>query len=254
MRRSAAFVVLAVALTACDGDTGVMLGLASAPVKPAATFDIVCDAGGGGNCTADTLDRTLVAMLPPAAARPGSPVRLWMVGNSLDDTRVVATAEAPLLSASRQRAGHTTAQFTATTRESFLAAFRAAAPERRSRSPLAMALSRLAFTRAGTRERLVVVLSDGREYSDLGDWECGPVPDVPEFRSMLSRNRLLTSKSLADVNVAFVVGFTALDGNRCPITMPRADQIRTLWISTLTAAGARHVTYAETVVLPDHWR
>lgn len=242
-------------VVACDGPMAVTLGLTTPPVPAPVTVDLICDAKGGGNCSADTLDRTLAGILPVIASRPGSTVTLWMLGNGVDDTRVVATAEAPTLPQSKQRAAAANARFVGSTRDSFLAAYRATLPERRLRSPLTMAIARATFTRARTAERLIVVISDGREHSEaLGSWECRRVPDAASFARLLDRERLLSPGTLHGADVAFVVGFTSLENDRCALTMARADQIRANWVSALRRASAREITYAETLQLPRSWR
>jgi len=250
MTRAGLCLLLISTLVGCNTPIGVMLGLGSAPTKPAVTIDILCDFDAGGTCTADNLRETLDRIVPPLAERPGSLLRLWAMGNDLGDTTLLASSTVPTASRRKnmQRAAWT--RFVASTRSLFLGAYNASADTRhRRQSPIAEAITRVAWADSRAPDRYCLVLTDAREYSDVGgDLECGALPVAGTFTRQLQRHHVLAPQSLHGTTIAFCfVTIGTIDGRRCEATLERADKVRELWITALRAAGATRVFYSTAV-------
>ncbi len=234
-------------LAGCDSDAARLFGLAAPlPPKPALAVDLICDGRGGGTCNAQSLAATCDEVLPRVAERPGSRVTLWNVGETVADTAVVASVTAPDSPPRARRAIHDTqACFISTARATLLARLTAHADgPAPHRTPLAEAITRIAWAGAGTPNRTIIVITDGREVSDFADMECGTLPTVAQFVRDLTAARVLTPGTLArtDVQFAFVT-IGRIDRNRCAVTLERADAIRSLWTAALKHAGATRFAY-----------
>lgn len=171
------------------------------------------------------------------------------MGNELGDTMLLATASVPYPTRRKnmQRAAWT--RFTTTTRSLFLNAYAALSDTRhRHKSPIAESLTRVAWA-DGASERYCLVLTDAREYSDIGgDLECGALPAATVFTRQLQRHHVLAPQSLRGMSVAFCfVTVGTIDGRRCDSTLERAHKVRELWITALRAAGASRVLYSTAV-------
>jgi hypothetical protein len=98
-RLVATLLVILVALLAglsasCDWSkrTVVDMGLIDSPAPAPLVEKIVCDGSRGSTCAASMLALVLTPALTAAASRPGSIVRLWMQGSTVERTRIVWTA------------------------------------------------------------------------------------------------------------------------------------------------------------------
>src|ERR1700682_6219923 len=89
----------------CDWSkrTVVDMGLIDSPAPAPLVDEIVCDSSRGSTCSAATLALVLPPTLTAAASRPGSTVRLWLMGSTVERTRIVWTANSvkPLRSGRR---------------------------------------------------------------------------------------------------------------------------------------------------------
>ena len=249
MRRVVSMLLAALVFTGCNSPIGMMLGFGHTPVKPAVTVDILCDSEAGGTCTAANLREALDRLLPSLSTRPGSSLRLWAMGNELGDTTLLATASVPPPTRRKNMQRAAWARFITTTRSLFLGAYAASADTRqRHKSPIAESLTRVAWA-DGASERYCLVLTDAREYSDIGgDLECGALPTPTVFTRQLQRHHVLAPQSLRGMSVAFCfVTVGTIDGRRCDSTLERAHKVRELWITALRAAGATRVFYSTAV-------
>ncbi|MGA8809589.1 MAG: hypothetical protein WB973_17095 [Thermoanaerobaculia bacterium] len=249
MTRAVSLVLIALTLAGCNSPVGIMLGFGHVPTKPAATVDFLCDFDAGGTCTADNLQEALDRVLPCLTDRPGSLLRLWAMGNQLGDTTLLASATVPSLTGRKNVDRTAWARFVKTTRSLFLGAYAATTDARhRHQSPIAESLTRVAWADSAS-ERYILVLTDAREYSDIGgDLECGALPTASAFTRQLQRNHVLAPQSLRGTTVAFCfVTIGSIDGRRCDSTLERADKVRELWITALGAAGATRVLYSTAV-------
>jgi hypothetical protein len=238
--------LLAFGLAACDktAPLALLLGMTDRPPARAVMFDLACDTSRGSSCTQATLTDTLNRILPIAAERPGSTVRVWVQGSDVESTALVAQAVSTTTRRSGRRAvGDAQARWIAKTRTEIVAAVQPRFAEPTRRSPIAEALTRVAITAtpAGA-ERWLVVLTDGLEVSEFGDLECGRVPPPKEFIRAVQRRTALTAASFRQIHVRMAhLDLSPIDRGRCRMTLARAADVRELWTAAFKAAGATDV-------------
>lgn len=251
--RTTLAVTFIVLLTACGGDparpsfgtrVARSLGLADPPPPASLTVDIVCDPSKDSTCTTESLDATLVATLPAVADRPGSELRLFFVGPTLADTKLVGSVKNTLaLGGNANTAKTAKARFVDAARTSLMTAAQPyLAGNPRGGSPIAEALTTVAMTAIHTDSRIILVISDAREVSTVGgDFECDdPLPPPRAFAQTLQRARALPPGSLAGVKVYFTyLTITPIHRKEkgCGETLERLAQIRDLWTAAIEAAG-----------------
>lgn len=238
--------LLAFGLAACDkpAPLALWLGVTDRPAARSVVFDMMCDPSRGSSCTQTTLTDTLNRILPIAAERPGSTVRVWVQGSDVESTALVAQAVSTTTRRSGRRAvGDAQARWIAKTRAEMVAAVQPRFAEPTRRSPIAEALMRVAITAtpAGA-ERWLVVLTDGLEVSEFGDLECGHVPPPKEFIHAVQRSAALTAGSFRQIHVRMAhLDLSPIDRGRCRMTLARAADVRKLWTAAFKAAGATDV-------------
>ncbi len=245
-RLLAAVVLVWVLLAGCDSDAARMFGFAAPlPPKPAVSVDIVCDSRGGSTCTGATLGQTCDEVLPKIADRPASTVTLWGVGETVADTTILASITVPDAPQARRAARETESRFLSTARATLMAALSGRADSGDShRTPLAEAITRVAWSHPTTVRRFVIVISDAREESSFAQMECGELPSAKTFLADLASHHVLAPGTLArtDIQFAFVT-VSRIDHDRCGVSLERADAIRSLWLAALKQAGATRVSY-----------
>jgi hypothetical protein len=219
------------------------VGLTDPPAPPPLTVDLLCDTSPGAPANASTLTETLDVVLPQIAARPHSILRVWSMGDSVADAAVVGSVESTLPKKSGAQARKTHEERFLTTARTYLQ--KAAEPlftNTPRRSPIAETMSKMLLsTTLGARH--LVVITDAREVSDLGNFECGHLPTTEEWLSRLHAARVLTPGSLRSTHVYLVhVEHARIDRERCPVTMQRIAQTNDLWRAAFQAAGAASVT------------
>ncbi len=247
-RQLLAVVLAALLASGCGGDRRLCeaLGFCDPAAPPAITFDIVLDGSEGSTATVDAVRSTSDSVLPLASHRPGSVIRLWWLGATVDETELLTTltVEQPR---SRARKWQATAQRDFVERNVPLlvtAADGHLSRPRPKRSPLAEGLTRVAWSTAPTARRVVILVSDGREVSSISDFECRPLPSEELWLQRLHDASLLPDKSLDGVvvHVAFA-SVPPIADRRCTPSIERETQIRALWVVALTRAGAATVTF-----------
>lgn len=250
-RRSLAAVLILVTLLAglsarCDWSkrTVVEMGLIDSPAPAPLVDDMVCDGSRGSTCSAATLALTLRPALTTAASRPGSIVRLWMQGSTVERTRIVWTAT----SQKPQRSGRRAVQdaesrWIATSLRDALSAARPSLGCHAFRSPIAETITRVSLaTVPPDVERWITIVSDGLEVSEFANFECAKLPRASTFVQSLQRKRVLGPASLTSIHVRMCfLDLAPVDGGRCPMTVARAIDVRALWAAALAAAGSRDV-------------
>jgi hypothetical protein len=246
----AAIVVVAVALAltftvACQDarmSLAEWIGATDKAAPAPFTEDVLCDPSSGSTCNAETLRETADVALRKAAERPGSVVRLWILGRSVESTRIVAETRstAPRGTGRRARASYENTWVT-DEEKAFAAAAAAALRKPVHRSPLAESIGLVALAPSvGARE--LTVITDALEVSDFGDFECGPLPKPATFARLLAKRQVLPERSLGGVTVRLChVDLGAIDRGRCPVSLLRAAEIRTLWKTVLAGAGAKSI-------------
>lgn len=244
-------IISLLSLAGCGGDAqhpsfftrvGRSVGLTDPAPRPTITLDIVCDPSKDGTCTADSLAATLAATLPVIAERPGSELRLWIIGPDIASMKrmppvkgtVSNTGNAATIKAA-------TARFIESARSSCMTAAQPslAAPVKGG-SPIAESLTAIAMASVHTDLRSIIVISDAREVSAIGgDFECDdPLPTTPSFVKALQRERVLPPGSLAGARVFFTfMTITEISRKGCAETLDRLATMRDLWTAAIEAAG-----------------
>jgi hypothetical protein len=260
----ALFAVLAL-LTACGGDgrgtnnnvlaaVSHAVGLAEDAAPTAEMIDLVVDASEGSPASLATVEATVNTVLPYAAARPGSEVRLWALGLELSDTRLLATVRSTAPKRHGERARKAEAQrFIDAAKPVLMQAvtpvFERAA---KKQSPIAEGISRVAYSRASAGMlRHIIVITDARQVGGVlkFDFECFAVPEPAIFVARLQANAILAPKTLANTSIHFAyVALEPVPKRRgCPVTLARAQQIESAWRAAFTAAGASAVSFTTDV-------
>lgn len=254
LRLAALFVAVSALLggSGCEGvsagspyaDACRALGICDEPPKPPGFIDVLCDSSVGSSCDRRALERTVDAVLHHAVERPGSHVRLWVLGKNLAETVPVGEQTMPAFVRGSARGRHAQAErFVETAREFLLTAASSAleaSPVRRS--PLAEGMSKIGLADADQLPRTLVVLTDGREVSALGDFECGAMPSDARFLGKLRARSLLGPTLLSGAHVEFAfLQSAAIPSRGCAVEVDREVRVRALWTAALKAAGATRV-------------
>jgi hypothetical protein len=244
-------IISLLSLAGCGGDAqhpsfltrvGRSTGLADPAPRPTITIDIACDPSKDGTCTDDSLSATLSATLAVVAERPGSELRLWIIGPDLASLKRL-----PVVKGTVSKSGNAatvkaaTARFVEERRSSCMTLAKPTfAQPARGGSPIAESLAVIAMAGAHTDLRSIVVISDAREVSAIGgDFECdNPLPNPPTFVKALQRERVLQPGSLAGMRVFFTfMTITEIRRKGCAETLERLATMRDLWTAAVEAAG-----------------
>jgi hypothetical protein len=247
LRSALILLTLSVAITGCRNVRATIAEWfgASDKVQPAPiTIDIDCDPSSGSTCTEGSLREVVAVEIQRAASSPGSLVRLWMQGRDIETTRIVAEARSgkPRGTGRRARTEYE-ARWSATESASLTTAADAVVRKRVHRSPIAESIGVIALAPpAPGSAREIVVITDGMEVSDFGEFECGPLPKPERFARMLARGHVLPPGSLSGIRVQFChFDLGPVDRGRCSVSLARGSAIRALWQSALASAGASSV-------------
>jgi hypothetical protein len=245
--RGALVLLVLVALSGCGGDAHhpsflARVGLADPPPPQTITIDVAFDPSKDSSCTPEALDATLAATLPVIADRPGSDLRLWLIGPDLASTKLIAPVKGTVSitgNAATVRAAK--ARFVDGTRASLMTAAQPylIAPAKGG-SPIAESITMIAAAGVHTDLRILCVVSDARQVSTIGgDFECDdPLPNAGRFVKTLQRERVLPPGSFAGVKVFFTfMTITPIHRKGCAETLDRLSQMQTLWTAAIEAAG-----------------
>lgn len=223
------------------------VGLCDEKALPPVLIDVLCDPSQDAPCNHDTLSKTLEASLRFAVIRPGSRVRLFMLGKDVASTSMIGEQITPRPPKGSERAKKTAAErFIGSAKDFFSAAATPAldAPAAR-RSPLAEALTKIGLADDGGLPRHLIVISDAREVG-LTDMECVPTLIKDDaFLTTLKKQQLLGSGLFASVDIDFVFEEFRPNPNRgCAVAIDREMKVRSLWTTALHAAGAAQVRFS----------
>lgn len=232
-----------VALAGCDvGGTLEKVGLADpAPLGPE-LIDVVCDPSVGSTCTSDTLGNTLAVVLGRVAMRPGSLIRMWVLGEAVEATAIKAEVAVPVQKGKTPRARAANAvRWQSQQRELLLASVTSSLSDKHplTSSPLAEAVTKVSLADSHGLSRKMVVITDGRE-TGVADFECGRLPSDKVWESRLNRLSLLNAGTLAGIEVSFTY-MTQPPIERCAVSIKREMRIRVLWSNALHGAGGSDV-------------
>jgi len=237
-----------VVLTGCDQMQSAMVqvGIADPELPPPNTVDVICDASVGSTCTRETLYTSLGSVLQYAGRRPGSTVRLWVLGMDFANSALVGeqVSTRPARKGPKIYKAHIE-RWTESVREYFL---KAAEPfishPGNTRSPIAEGISKVAiYGSPGGVPRVILLISDAREVSGFGDFECGTLPTADTFTGKAHQAGVLAPGSLTNARFLFAyVTEGEVQGHRCAFTVARAAKIRRLWEEALRRAGATQIS------------
>ncbi len=216
---------------------------------PPIDIHVLLDASAGSSATPETAEETVAAAVDVAVSRPGSSIHLWLTDTTVAALRHLEDFQVsePERSDDRYvRAHQEDMRLEAQTKlkRAWSEGLLGHEPDR---SPLFGSISKISLAFAPpNRRRLLLIVSDGREFSDaIGDWECQPLPEPDELWQVLQDRGLLREGSLENTVVGFShVEITAVDGDRCAVTLSHEYRMRDLWRSTLLRAGAVTVEFA----------
>lgn len=220
------------------------------PEEPEWLFEI-CDASVDSTCESGELDEQTRLLALYAFARPRSHLELHLLAAHGAASPVFGRMEVPpRVDRSPRALQAEQTRFLATVRTQLcgptLAALRGPRPRR---TPLAETLTRITLTPTGRLRRRIVVMSDLREFSDVLDAECRPLPTRAEWLAKLRRRRLLSPGSLAGAAVHFVrTTGGPVTGRGCAWDVSRDLALRDLWRAAVEAAGATEVTFSTDVL------
>lgn len=250
MRRPPLIILAAALASGCDAPShaieraAIAVGITDEPPLESETIDLLCDHSAGSPCTEKGLARALGVVLAHAAKRPDSVVRVWMLGENVASTSLVATVTSPAHVVRSEKADrHAQVSWIEATQSAITCAAKMAFQERNPRrSPIFEGIAKVALAGAVKGGRTLAVVSDGREVSNLGDFECGTLPDAPTLGRRLQRNALMSPGSLHGIRIhLWGVGAESVGGCRCPATIARTLVIQNLWRLVLTAGGAMEI-------------
>lgn len=185
-----------------------------------------------------------------ASAVPGSVIELHLLGTDLGSTRLLGTFR---FAGSKRTGAASVESARRKFRETYIASAQQllddAQPDTpHSASPIAAGIARVARRLQGLDCAVLILVTDLREVvRGRYDAECGPL-DETRFQRYLARNAYLTPGALEGARVEiYGVDASPIDGDRCPVTMARQEQLEANWRSALTTAGCASVLMAPTV-------
>jgi hypothetical protein len=256
--------LLVLAIQGCGNVNGSMavgacrlLGICDDPLPAPIDFDLACDATLGSSCDPETLRSVLDQLLLFASDRRGSHIKLWWLGSEVAMTHAVADVLVPETQRSRGKGRNTPGRgWAESARAYFLKAAEANFTQKPGiRSPIAESIAKIALSlgpSSAGRHRVIVLITDARQFSSLVDFECGTLPTNAKFRQILDREGLLEKGTLTGTTILFA--FTTagpLGGRPCPVEISRETKIRELWKNALESAGASRVEFSSDVPQVD---
>ena len=221
-----------------------------APIPDPVLVDLVCDRTPGSTCNNQSLEQNLNQILSFIAKRPQSELRVWVLGTKVSDTVMVRsyTSTSPAKTGSKALSSHEK-NFLVTTKADIISNIsNTVKSSGKTRSPLIEGLSKVTMSgNSGGFPRIVILVSDGREFSKISDFECAKkLPSEKELLEKLGKKNLLKPDSLKGSQVFFsFINSSAIQGRKkCPdVTIYREQKIQDLWRGALTRAGATQVTF-----------
>lgn len=219
-----------------------LLGLRDGARPEPGRISVLCDSSTGATCNPKTLRTSLTRVFEEVSERPGSEVDLWMLGATVEDAALVGSATVegmPKGNRREQRAA--TKQWAHQEIERLLREAEPYFEKTLSASPLIGTIARIRGDNVNMK-RAIVAVTDGREYSDLGDFECGKLPDPDVFAERLALEQILPPGSLQGVDIHITyVDIVPIDSRRCQASFDRAARTKQIWMTVLDRAGASTV-------------
>lgn len=250
MIRLIAVSVMGVSMAACSDWQGACAaaGVCDPPPPSPVTLNLICDHSQGSTCTRRTLEDTLRVLVAELSERPGSELRLWMIGSTVDQAALAGTASAPPLPRSRGARQSQLDSFRLSTIGTLVAATDAHFDRPPARSPIIDTLARVLMVGTVSGRQTAVVISDAREFGRL-DFECGRLPAPGDLLERMRAERVLPQTSLMNTTVAFTyVGIPPVDRARCAASIQRTRDIEDLWRELVTGSGGQVTAFRDGVV------
>ena len=240
-RGPAALLALMLGGIGCSSDAAEILGITDVPPEPPVALALLCDTSGGSTCHGDSAREVVSVMLRAIIERPSSMVTVWALGESFAETVPIVSIPVP-----EDRVDRWINEEAQRVVNGFGDVFN----KRATRSPIAAGIAKVALD--GNVDQIVIV-SDAREYSSLGDFECDPPEDADEFLHELDELEIFSAVSLARVEVVFVrMGDGVVANDRCLAGPATAGRIREAWRTALSAHGSPRVRFFSGA-LPSSW-
>jgi hypothetical protein len=204
--------------------------------------EILVDYSVGSPVSPRAVDQTVRVVLADVVSRPGSVIRLWVMGEDMVYTRPVATftSNPSPLEALRAREAHERRETTRAL-SLFDQVVDSVFSYQPRRTPLAESIIKVSLADVPPgRRRTIIILTDALESSTFGaDWECGNLPSAAEWVKYIQANRLFRPGSLRGIRLVFAYATPGIvAGNRCRQTLGRYDDVKELWHASASAAGA----------------
>ena len=208
-----------------------VMGICDEPLPVPIDFDLTCDATLGSSCDPVTLRSVLDQTLLFTSDRPGSHIRLWWLGSEVAMTNAIADVFVPGPPRSRGKDRNSPARsWTESARAYFLKAAEANFAQKPGiRSPIVESIAKIGLslgTSSASRQRVIILITDARQFSSLADFECGELPTQAQFRRLLDRESLLGQGTLTGTTILFA--FTTagpLGGRPCTVEISRETRI-----------------------------
>lgn len=221
------------------------LGMCETPVQPPQIVDVVCHTARGSTCDRQAFEATLTASFDRISSSPGSRLRVWTVGSSVENTVVVAEhVVPPAVQRGSARTREAQARRVTDNAKANILALVGSLLERTParRSPIAESIAKIALSEGYGLARSIVLVSDGREFSTVADLQCGRLPSDAQFAAQLKRVGVLQPGALDGVEIDFThfAGTPILDRG-CGVSVARDLRLRALWSAALRTAGASRV-------------
>lgn len=255
--RAVPLLVLGAVFGGCDADSAhsihgalTTLGMEDPPALPPVAFQIVCDRSVGSPCDHGIAMQTIERIVHVAYERPLSRVEVFVMGEEVATTRLVASVTVPSRTERGERAARVAEErFLSSVRPVLCLPLDAELNRPRTRtSPIFESLDKVSLTRATTLPVELFAISDLREVSGVADFECGALPTTEQLAIRLRRRGLLALGTYQGTRLHFIVGDGGPVPRRgCPISMGRVRAIQSLFHAALTNAGAEEITFATEV-------
>lgn len=228
--------------------TGLIEPVAPEPI----VLDGICDTSLGSPCSSKETFRLAVrATAEVVVTRPGSILRWTLLATSLEQTRhLPEKVSPPVLPRSPRAQAEARERFIREATDYYVAAAETVFTAKALRaSPLTATVGQVAVADThGIARRLLLVVSDARDVSDLIDLECLPTKRFPQPEAWARQTaRLIPTSSLAGAQVFFAFMTVSPTGRtgRCPAaTVERVLATQELWRAALSRAGAERTVFA----------
>lgn len=226
--KAAVVFFLALALTGCDQLPAVF-------ASHVRTEDVVIDNTPGSGITPRHVDEELSKKIPLVVDEPGSVLRLAVIGNTVAESRILATftSTSPAQESLHARKLHREREL-GRAKTTFDAVINQAFQTKPTRSPLFETAARF-LTMPSVGEHTVTLLTDGRETA-LRDLECGPQPNPKEWVRFLQARGLFLPGTGGHLVLAYA-DLIPVANNRCSPTLDGYHKTIELWKQASNAAG-----------------